>query len=170
MVGLRSGFKGYGMKSRGREFESQHHRIDESVFTLRNLLQQQHSENTHSWGKYHCMAGLQFYKFRFSCFTTYKKQYILFLGQVQSCFTGDQLSTTVSVLCLLYRSCFVSLSFDFSWNNYHERPVMVSAQHDVDQVLGAVGILDGEHLRAASGEVNHCFRRRSAFQCLVAAR
>ena len=47
---------------------------------------------------------------------------------------------------------------------------MVSAQHDVDQVLGAVGILDGEHLRAASGEVNHCFRRRSAFQCLVAAR
>ena len=28
-------------------------------------------ENTHRWGKYHCMACLQFYKFGFSCFTTY---------------------------------------------------------------------------------------------------
>ena len=29
------------------------------------------TENTHRWGKYHCTAGLQFYKFGFNCFTTY---------------------------------------------------------------------------------------------------
>ena len=53
-------------------------------------------ENTHCWEKYHCTSGLKFYKFGFSCFTTYKKQYILFLGQVQSCKTGDKLCSDPS--------------------------------------------------------------------------
>ena len=30
------------------------------------------SENTYCWGKDHCMAGLQFYKVAFNCFTKYK--------------------------------------------------------------------------------------------------
>ena len=30
-----------------------------------------HPENTHRWGKYHCMDGLQFYKFGLNCLTTY---------------------------------------------------------------------------------------------------
>ena len=30
------------------------------------------SENTHRWGKDHCMAGLQFYKVALDCFTKYK--------------------------------------------------------------------------------------------------
>ena len=29
------------------------------------------AENTRRWGKYHCTAGLQFYKFGVKCFTTY---------------------------------------------------------------------------------------------------
>ena len=28
-------------------------------------------DNTHRWGKYHCMVALQFNKFGFNCFTTY---------------------------------------------------------------------------------------------------
>ena len=46
------------------------------------------SENAHRWGKHHCTAGLQFYKFALDCFTKYKK--ISFIGQFQSCLTGDQ--------------------------------------------------------------------------------
>ena len=30
------------------------------------------SQRLHHWGKYHCTAGLQFYKFGFNCFTTCK--------------------------------------------------------------------------------------------------
>ena len=40
---------------------------------------------THCWGKYHSSAGLQFYKFGFNCFITFKSQHIFFLGQIQSC-------------------------------------------------------------------------------------
>ena len=29
-------------------------------------------ENTHYWGKYHCTAGLQLYKYGFNCFITTK--------------------------------------------------------------------------------------------------
>ena len=34
------------------------------------------AKNTHHWGKDHCTACLQFYKFGSSCFTTYNKQHI----------------------------------------------------------------------------------------------
>jgi len=47
--------------------------------------------------------------------------------------------------------------------------MMVGAQHDVDQILGTVRILEGEHLRAAASEVHHGFGRRSALQGLIAA-
>ncbi len=52
---------------------------------------------------------------------------------------------------------------------YHKGSVMVSAQHDVDQILGAVRILEGEHLGAAAGEIDHGLGRRAALQGLVAA-
>ena len=60
--------------------------------------ERERAENTHRWGKYHCTAGLLFYKFGFSCFTTYKKDHTFFLGQVQSCKTGDQLYSDPSFL------------------------------------------------------------------------
>ena len=49
-------------------------------FNVDNLVK---PDNTHYWGKYHCMTGLQFYKFGFSCFTTNKIQHSFFVGQVQ---------------------------------------------------------------------------------------
>ena len=47
------------------------------------------SENTHHWVTY---RGLQFYKFGFNCFTTFKKQHFFFVGHVQSFSIGGQWS------------------------------------------------------------------------------
>ena len=59
----------------------------------------------HHWGKDHCTAGLQFYKFGFNSFTTHKKQHIFPVDPMQSCLTGDQLYSDLSPIseCSLYR-------------------------------------------------------------------
>ena len=49
-------------------------------------------ETTHCWRKYHCTAGLLFYKNGFSSFSKYKYfQDIFFFGKIQSSQTGAQL-------------------------------------------------------------------------------
>ena len=54
----------------------------------------------------------------------------------------------------------LSLTFDYLnrviFNDrYHKRSMLVSPQHDVDQILWTIRILEGEHLGAAAGEVDH---------------
>ena len=68
------------------------------------------------------MAGLQFYKFGLNCFTstTYKKQHILYFGQIQLlCLTGDQpfsdpshngdCSLSLSLFIYIYIYIYISL-------------------------------------------------------------
>ena len=76
-------------------------------------------ENTHHWGMYHRMAGLQFYKFGFSCFTTSKNN--IFSSLVKSSIVKLEtictviLSPTVSVLwCGQPSVCLTFTLKDFS--------------------------------------------------------
>ena len=69
----------------------------------------------------------------------------------------------------------LSLAFDYLnrviFNDrYHKRSMLVSPQHDVDQILWTIRILEGEHLGAAAGEVDHGLGSWTSFQGLVAAR
>ena len=62
-------------------------------YFLPNLLTSSISrtaENTHCWGKYHCMACLQFYNLGLNCCTTtYKQQNIIFVSQIQYFPSGE---------------------------------------------------------------------------------
>ena len=64
--------------------------IDTHWFRLRPVIPAS-TENTYCSGKYHCIAGLQFYWYRFKHFTTYKLQHIFLFGRIRSSHTGDQL-------------------------------------------------------------------------------
>ena len=51
------------------------------------------AESTHCWGKYHCTASLQVYKFGFNCFTTHKNN--IFSLLVKSSLVKLETSCTV---------------------------------------------------------------------------
>ena len=58
----------------------------ELKFTIVKCFIKLTTENNHlgggGRGKSHLKAGLQFYKFGFNCFTTYKLQHIFSFGQI----------------------------------------------------------------------------------------
>ena len=64
-----------------------------SVFKMQQNIRLTKPENNHPWGKYHYEAGLQFYKFGFSGFTTNKNN--TFSSLVKSSLVKLEISCTV---------------------------------------------------------------------------
>ena len=58
-------------------------------------------ENTHYWGMHHCTAAVQFYKFGFACFTTYKNN-IFFIKSILV-----KLETSCTVILPQRGECFL---------------------------------------------------------------
>ena len=86
-------------------------------------------------GKYHCTAGLQFYKLGCNCFATYEKPFLPFLyDPVLSNLTGTViLPPSVSVLSSYYFSYFLVIpwsSLHDSWNALSSKFIILVLELD----------------------------------------